>query len=131
MTPAELLAFLAVRGGREFAATAFDRSGEPAPFAITATAVPPLASFVVGLVTLASAVPQGMSWLALQIMRGRADASLMDPNPLPPFDQHSAGTGAEVVARLVVGAVLAVSLALFIDWLGALAEQFLGPKGLR
>ncbi|MGA9872650.1 MAG: ABC transporter permease [Rhodococcus sp. (in: high G+C Gram-positive bacteria)] len=32
---------------------------------------------------------------------------------------------------LVVGAVLAVSLALFIDWLGALAEQFLGPKGLR
>ncbi|OZF00199.1 ABC transporter permease [Rhodococcus sp. 15-1154-1] len=32
---------------------------------------------------------------------------------------------------LVVGAVLAVSLALFIDWLGALAEQFLGPRGLR
>lgn len=32
---------------------------------------------------------------------------------------------------LVVGAVLAVSLALFIDWLGALAEQYLGPKGLR
>lgn len=32
---------------------------------------------------------------------------------------------------LVTGAVLAVSLALFVDWLGALAEQFLGPKGLR
>lgn len=32
---------------------------------------------------------------------------------------------------LVVGAVLAVSLALLIDWLGALAEQYLGPKGLR
>ena len=32
---------------------------------------------------------------------------------------------------LVVGAVLAVSLALFVDWLGALAEQYLGPKGLR
>lgn len=32
---------------------------------------------------------------------------------------------------LVVGAVLAVALALFVDWLGALAEQFLGPKGLR
>ncbi|NMM84426.1 ABC transporter permease [Rhodococcus sp. SRB_17] len=32
---------------------------------------------------------------------------------------------------LVVGAVLAVSLALLLDWLGALAEQFLGPKGLR
>nr|WP_206037924.1 ABC transporter permease [Rhodococcus sp. HNM0569] len=32
---------------------------------------------------------------------------------------------------LVVGAVLAIALALFVDWLGALAEQFLGPKGLR
>lgn len=32
---------------------------------------------------------------------------------------------------LVVGAVLAVSLALLIDWLGALAETYLGPKGLR
>eukprot|EP01133_Synstelium_polycarpum_P023140 gene23140-27747_t len=31
---------------------------------------------------------------------------------------------------LVVGAVLAVSLALLIDWLGALAETYLGPKGL-
>ena len=30
-----------------------------------------------------------------------------------------------------VGAVLAVGLALLVDWLGALAEQFLGPKGLR
>ncbi|WP_072688452.1 ABC transporter permease [Rhodococcus marinonascens] len=32
---------------------------------------------------------------------------------------------------LVVGAVLAVSLALLVDWCGALAEEFLGPKGLR
>lgn len=32
---------------------------------------------------------------------------------------------------LVVGAVLAVALALLVDWLGALAEEFLGPKGLR
>lgn len=32
---------------------------------------------------------------------------------------------------LTLGAVLAVALALFIDWLGALAEQFLGPRGLR
>ncbi|MFC4005158.1 ABC transporter permease [Prauserella oleivorans] len=31
---------------------------------------------------------------------------------------------------LVVGAVLAVGLALLVDWLGALAEEFLGPKGL-
>ncbi|WP_116044632.1 ABC transporter permease [Amycolatopsis palatopharyngis] len=32
---------------------------------------------------------------------------------------------------LVTGAVLAVGLALLIDWLGAVAEQYLGPKGLR
>ncbi|MGW1741950.1 ABC transporter permease [Nocardia sp. NPDC001965] len=32
---------------------------------------------------------------------------------------------------LVVGAVLAVALALLVDWLGAVAEQFLGPQGLK
>lgn len=32
---------------------------------------------------------------------------------------------------LVVGAVLAVALALLVDWLGALAEEFLGPRGLE
>ncbi|GAC78351.1 MULTISPECIES: ABC transporter permease [Gordonia] len=32
---------------------------------------------------------------------------------------------------LVLGAVLAVSLALIVDWCGALAERYLGPKGLR
>lgn len=32
---------------------------------------------------------------------------------------------------LVVGAVLAGALALLVDWLGGLAERWLGPKGLR
>ncbi|WP_040782330.1 ABC transporter permease [Nocardia pneumoniae] len=32
---------------------------------------------------------------------------------------------------LVVGAVLAVALALLVDWIGALAEEFLGPRGLK
>ncbi|NUS44340.1 MAG: ABC transporter permease [Mycobacteriaceae bacterium] len=32
---------------------------------------------------------------------------------------------------LWVGALLTVALALLIDWFGALAERFLGPKGLR
>ncbi|MFI5777954.1 ABC transporter permease [Nocardia sp. NPDC051570] len=32
---------------------------------------------------------------------------------------------------LWVGALLAVALALVVDWLGALAERFLGPRGLR
>ena len=81
-------------------------SGEAVPYGITPESVPPLASLVVGLLTLADAVPQAASWVAIQVMRGQADASLMDPNVLPSLDQRSAGTGAEVVARLVVGAVL-------------------------
>ncbi|MFI0464976.1 ABC transporter permease [Saccharopolyspora sp. 5N102] len=32
---------------------------------------------------------------------------------------------------MVVGAVLAMSLALLVDWLGALAETYLSPRGLR
>lgn len=32
---------------------------------------------------------------------------------------------------LILGAILAVSLALIVDWCGALAERYLGPKGLR
>jgi osmoprotectant transport system permease protein len=32
---------------------------------------------------------------------------------------------------LVVGAALALALALLVDWLGSVAEQRLGPKGLR
>ncbi|GAB2643564.1 ABC transporter permease [Nocardia goodfellowii] len=32
---------------------------------------------------------------------------------------------------LWVGALLAVALSLLIDWVGALAERYLGPKGLR
>jgi len=32
---------------------------------------------------------------------------------------------------LVVGAVLSVALALAVDWLGALAERYLSPKGLQ
>lgn len=32
---------------------------------------------------------------------------------------------------LLTGGVLAVALALLVDWLGALAERYLGPKGLR
>jgi osmoprotectant transport system permease protein len=32
---------------------------------------------------------------------------------------------------LILGSVLAVCLALLVDWLGGLAEFFLNPKGLR
>jgi osmoprotectant transport system permease protein len=32
---------------------------------------------------------------------------------------------------LILGSVLAVCLALLVDWIGALAEYYLGPKGVR
>ena len=86
------------------AGTVFDRSGEAVPYAITPEGVPPLACFVVGLVVLAIAIPQAMSWVAMQWMRSHA--SLMNPGLLPSLDQQSAGIGAEVVARLIVGAAL-------------------------
>jgi osmoprotectant transport system permease protein len=35
------------------------------------------------------------------------------------------------ITVLITGAVLAVALALLVDWLGTVAEQYLGPKGLR
>jgi len=35
------------------------------------------------------------------------------------------------ISVLFTGAALTVALALLLDWLGALAERFLGPKGLR
>ncbi|MET0135830.1 MAG: ABC transporter permease [Kibdelosporangium sp.] len=35
------------------------------------------------------------------------------------------------ISVLITGAVLAVGLALLVDWLGAVAETYLGPKGLR
>lgn len=89
------------------AGAVFDRSGDAVPYAITPEAVPPLAAFIVGLVTVASAVPQAASWPAIQVMLGQADG-LMNPELLPALDQRSAGTGAEVVARLAVGAVLIV-----------------------
>lgn len=88
------------------AGAVFDRSGEAVPYAITPEAVPPLASFVVGLVVLAGAVPNAASWVVMQVMRSRFDASLMNPDLLPSFDQRSAGTGAEVLARVIVGVVL-------------------------
>jgi hypothetical protein len=85
---------------------AFDRPDDAVPYGITRDDVPPLACFVVSLVVLAGAVPQTVSWLAMQMVRTQADSSLMNPDLLPRLDQQSAGTGSEILARLVAGAVL-------------------------
>ena len=55
------------------AGAVFDRSRrERCPDAITPETVPPLASFVVGLIVLAGAVPNAASWLVMQVMRSRS-----------------------------------------------------------
>jgi hypothetical protein len=82
----------------------FARPDRDVPFALSTRGVPALASFVTGLVVLAMAVPQAMSWVAMQWMRSHA--SLLNPDLLPSLDLQSAGIGAEIVARLIVGVVL-------------------------
>ena len=52
-------------------------------------------------------MPQAASWMAIQVMRGQADG-VMNPDLLPQMNQQSAGSGAEIVARLIVGVVLIV-----------------------
>ena len=84
----------------------FVRPDRDVPFAISAAGVPALASFVVGLIVLAGALPQAASWVGMQVLRSRLDASLLNPDVLPSLDQRSAGAGAEIVARLIVGGVL-------------------------
>ena len=102
------------------AGTVFDRSSEAVSCAITPETVPPLASFVVGLVVLAGAVPNAASWLVMQVMRSRLDASLMNPDLLPvAIDQRSAGTGAEVVGARPVPSVsrhIAIRSAVATSW---------------
>ncbi len=91
----------------KLARVAFDRSDDTVPYGITREDVPPLACFVVGLVALAGAVPRAASWIAMQVMIGQGDG-LMNPDLLPELNQQSAGTGAEIVASLIVGVVLIV-----------------------
>jgi hypothetical protein len=64
------------------------------------------ASRSIGPTTRCRTESRALSWLAMQAVRSLANASLMNPDLLPSLDQQSAGTGAEVVARLLVGAVL-------------------------
>jgi len=87
----------------------FGRGGEAAPLAVTAAGIPPLACFVVGVLEIAAAIPAGAEWFALRVMQYR-DAGLMAPatDIGRAFDAQGVATGASVVARLLVGAVLIV-----------------------
>lgn len=77
-------------------------------FALSARGVPALASFVVGLLTLAAALPQLVSWIAVQYVRRTAEGGLFG-SPHERSD-HTTGLGAEILARVIVGiALLALS----------------------
>lgn len=88
----------------------FARPDRDVPFALSTRGVPALASFVTGLLVLAGAVPQAVSWVAVQYVRATADAGVFGPSGSELIDQRSVGTGAEVLARVAVGvALLALS----------------------
>ena len=61
------------------------------------------------------------------------------PNPAGPRYVGAGGLGELIDTGyklnnwlvLSVGAVLSMALALLVDWLGALAETYLSPRGLR
>jgi hypothetical protein len=84
----------------------FARPDRDVPFALSARGVPALASFVAGLFVLVGAVPQAVSWVGMQVMLRAMPASLLDSSANRSVDLQSAGAGAEIVARLVVGAAL-------------------------
>lgn len=87
----------------------FARPDRDVPFALTAQAVPPLACFVAGVFVLVVAVPQAISWLAMRVMLHRMESSLLGSPDTRAMDLQSAGTGAEILARIVVG-VIALAL---------------------
>lgn len=85
----------------------FSRPDRDVAFSLSARHVPALASFVAGLFLLAGAVPQAVSWVALQYMRQHsANDSVFGPSTTMTLDQQSVGTGAEILASVIAGAVL-------------------------
>jgi hypothetical protein len=85
----------------------FARPDRDVAFTLSARGVPALASFVAGLIMVAGALPQAVSWLAMQYMRYHASDSVFGPAPwAESVDQQSAGSGAAVLARVILGAVL-------------------------
>jgi hypothetical protein len=108
------LVFLAAAASVWFLAPALARAmvsrpDRDVPFAFSARGVPALASFVVGLFMLAAALPQAVSWLAVHYLRRTADAGVFGSS-YEAIDRQTAGLGAEILARVVMGvALLALS----------------------
>jgi hypothetical protein len=61
---------------------------------------------VTGLFLLATAVPHAIAWAAGQVVRHSMGASVVDSRMTDAFDQRAVETGAEIVARVLVGAAL-------------------------
>jgi hypothetical protein len=82
------------------------RPDRDVPFALTATGVPPLACFVVGLLTIVAALPAGAGWLAFRVMRYQGASLMASPLDAAQLDLQAAETGASTVAGVVIGAAL-------------------------
>lgn len=91
------------------ARAAFGRGSEPVPFGLTAAGIQPLACFVVGVLQVAAAIPEGAGWLVMRAMSYQ-EGGLMAPaaDLGRALDAQGVVSGAPIVARLLVGAALIV-----------------------
>ena len=79
------------------------------PFGLTAAGIQPLACFVVGVLQVAAAIPEGAGWLVMRAMSYQ-EGGLMAPaaDLGRALDAQGVVSGAPIVARLLVGAALIV-----------------------
>lgn len=96
----------------------FRDSHQEIPFDLTSEHIPSLASFVVGLVLLAEAVPQGASWVGVLVMRTREHTSVLSSTP--PWDQaldeQAVASGVGLLIRVVAGIALVAGSRRFRNW---------------
>ena len=91
------------------ARTTFGASDAAVGLSITPHDVPPLACFVVGLLQVASAIPQAFGWIAVSVTRYREAGLLSSATDVArALDERAVVAGAEVIASLIVGVTLIV-----------------------
>jgi len=104
------------------ARTMFRNGSEEVPLVLRSADVPHAASFVVGLWTLAGAIPQVAAWIGVQIMRSRTDPSVFGSSSAlrRSIDEQGIATGLRLLAQVVVGvALIANSRRIAMSWRGA------------
>jgi hypothetical protein len=105
------------------ARTTFGEAETPPAFSLTPLSVPPLACFVVGLLQVVAAIPQAFGWAMLRVARYQS-AGLLAPTPDVDgaYHEQAVVTGAEVLARLILGITLIVLSRKAALWTADVAE---------